>query len=139
MLCASKIALAAGSLVVPAATPPDADTMLEYSNAVAPEFTRKTCFAVPMDVRPVPPWAAVTAALSVNMVADAFGKVKVLVLEAGPVNAVNPLFVPPRDGARIPDQPTVILAEFKSEVVGEPPSVNVTLVSSVFVSAPAAV
>ena len=91
------------------------------------------------DVCPVPPWAAVTAALSVRMVAEAFGRVKVLVDVVGPVKAVNPLFVPPRDGAKIPVQPTVMDAAFRRAVVGLPPSVSVTFISSVLVNAPAEV
>lgn len=44
---------------------------------------------------PVPPWATVTAALLVRTVALAFGKVKVLIVEAGPDTAKKPLVLPP--------------------------------------------
>ena len=44
---------------------------------------------------PVPPCAAVTTALSVRMVAEALGSVKVFSLDAGPENLVKPLAVPP--------------------------------------------
>jgi len=71
--------------------------------------------------------------------ADAFGRVNVLALVVGPVNWVNPLFVPPLDAAKIPVQPSVKLVAFKSAVVGLPPSVSVTLVSSTLVNAPALV
>jgi hypothetical protein len=45
--------------------------------------------------RPVPPCATVTAALSVSIVAEALGKVKVFSVEAGPESLANPLPVPP--------------------------------------------
>ena len=44
----------------------------------------------------MPPCAAVTAALSVKIVADALGSVNVFSDVAGPVNLVNPLPVPPK-------------------------------------------
>lgn len=55
VLDASNIADATGSEVVPAAMPPDALTMLEYSNAVAAALTLTNCFVVPNDPSPVPP------------------------------------------------------------------------------------
>jgi hypothetical protein len=42
---------------------------------------------------------------------------------------------PPRPTANVPDQPSVSDVAASRAVVGEPPSVNVTLVSSVFVNA----
>ncbi len=44
---------------------------------------------------PVPPWATVTAALEVRIVAEAFGRVKVFTVVAGPVKAVKPFPDPP--------------------------------------------
>lgn len=43
----------------------------------------------------------------VNIVAEALGSVKVLVVLAGPVKAVNPLAVPPFAAGRIPLTPAV--------------------------------
>jgi len=73
------------------------------------------------------------------MVADAFGNVNVLVDVVGPVNAVKPFAVPPLAADNIPVQPNVILTDCNSDVVGLPPKVKVTFVSSVFVRLPAAV
>ena len=63
---------------------------VKYSSAVAPAFTLSCWFAVPSAVKPVPPCATVTGALLVRIVAEAFGRVKVLTDVVGPVNAVNP-------------------------------------------------
>jgi hypothetical protein len=49
---------------------------------------------VPLPI-PVPPCGTVTAALSVRIVAVAFGSVNVFVDVAGPEKAVNPFPVPP--------------------------------------------
>jgi hypothetical protein len=46
-------------------------------------------------VDPVPPCKTVTAALSVKIVALAFGSVKVFSVVAGPDNLANPFPVPP--------------------------------------------
>ena len=85
----------------------------------------------------MPPCAAVTAALSVSIVALAFGRVNVFSEVVGPLNFVNPLPVPPLVEASVPVQPSVRLASLSNDVAGFPPSVSVTLVSSVLVSAPA--
>ena len=50
---------------------------------------------LPLLLTPVPPCAPVTRALSVRIVALAFGSANDLAVEAGPVNCVNPFPVPP--------------------------------------------
>ena len=52
-------------------------------------------YAVVEVALPVPPCATVTAALSVNTVAEAFGSVNVFSAVVGPENLVNPFPVPP--------------------------------------------
>lgn len=52
-----------------------------------------------------------------------------------PFEAVNDALVPPRVKESCPVHPAVIDVAAKSAVVGDPPRVNVTLVSSVLVSA----
>jgi len=95
---------------------PEPVAVVQTGNAEAPPPTRivvvaplaKVCCApvavVPVAINeyavvpvalPVPPCATVTAALSVRMVADASGNVKVFSAVVGPLNLVNPFPVPP--------------------------------------------
>ena len=79
-------------------TPPEISTLpvataASFDKVVDAEACNKSPIAYV--VCPVPPCAAVTAALSVRIVADALGSVKVFSDVVGPVNFVNPFPVPP--------------------------------------------
>src|SRR5258708_28320032 len=54
------------------------------------------------EVAPVPPWATVTAALEVRILAEASGRVKVFSEVVGPLNLAKPLPVPPLPEVSMP-------------------------------------
>lgn len=130
VLVATPVPPLATAIVVPFQIPVVIVPMLDkLESVVTAVFTNVPVIGSVIFVAPV--------VVNVNALTPEVVKLEAVLIFPAMVIVFAPLLtpLPPLAPDNVPDHPTVIEAACKSAVVGDPPRVNVTLVSSVFVNA----